>query len=371
MRHALHQQPELSGAEKLTALTLASRLREYGAEVTEGLAGHGVLGVFDSGRSGPSLLLRAELDALPIDESIALPYASRTPGVSHKCGHDGHMAIMDGVAAQLAERELARGRVGILFQPAEETGAGAAAILEDARWTFDFDAAYALHNLPGARAGSILCRPGIAALASRGLEARWLGREAHAAHPEAGISPMRACIASTLAWSERAAHPPGFDYEKITVVHAGVGQPSAFGTAPGEARLQATLRSGRESDLDSIENELRASAVTEPELRLSFQVCDPFPECINAAAAFERVRRVCTAHELELEVPDHPFSWSEDFGHFLRRAPGALFGLGAGLEQPQLHDPAYDFPDAILPVGIQVFLALVESHLQDDDSARS
>ena len=131
LRHELHLHPELSGQEQETAQRMAKRLRELGASVQEQLGGWGVLGVFDSQQPGPSILLRAELDALPIPETIRLPHGSKQPGVAHKCGHDGHMAILDGVAARLAEQSIARGRVGLLFQPAEESGAGAAAVLAD------------------------------------------------------------------------------------------------------------------------------------------------------------------------------------------------------------------------------------------------
>jgi amidohydrolase len=362
LRHLLHAHPELSGKETQTAELMAARLRALGARVTTGLAGCGVLGVFEGSLPGPSILLRAELDALPIPESLDLPHASRTAGVAHKCGHDGHMAILDGVAARLAESGLARGRVGCLFQPAEETGAGAAAVLADPAWHFEFDASYALHNVPGAPIGSILCRPGSMTLASRGLEVCWRGREAHAAHPEHGLSPLQGCLSTAQAWSERARLPPQREGELITIVHAGVGVASAFGTAPGAARLQATLRSGEETDLDELQAELIEAIVDQDGITRSTAIHDSFPECHNEPSAVERVRQAARLSGADYIDLPQAFRWSEDFGHFLRKAPGALFGLGAGLDQPALHDLSYDFPDAALQPGIDVFLALLKLH---------
>ena len=199
----------------------------------------------------------------------------------------------------------------------------------------------------------------------------WQGREAHAAHPDEGLSPMQAWMATTLAWSERATHPARFEHERMTVVHAGVGHESAFGTAPGLARLQATLRAGIEAELDQLQQELESLVVQQEGLRVQSRVCDPFPECRNHPEAVARVERAARAAGLEFIEPATPFPWSEDFGHFLRLAPGALIGLGAGLEQPPLHDPAYDFPDAILPLGIEVFAQLIDSHLRTDAHAKA
>jgi len=190
LRRRLHRRAEVSSKEERTAALIAEAMSGFDRgtgpdQVLRGLGGHGVAFTFSGKEEGPTVLLRCELDALPIPETIALEHGSADPAASHKCGHDGHMATLVGVAADLAERPLARGRAVLLFQPAEETGEGAARVIADPQFTLIApDFAVALHNLPGRPLGSVVVRRGAFNCASVGLIARLRGRTSHAAEPE-------------------------------------------------------------------------------------------------------------------------------------------------------------------------------------------
>lgn len=194
LRRALHRAPELSGAEAETAARIAVEMTQLGADRLEtGIGGHGILAVFDGPAPGPLVVLRAELDALPIEERSGVAHTSKVPGQGHLCGHDGHMAILVCVARVLARTRPERGSVALLFQPAEETGAGARAMLRDDRIACLAPARiFALHNLPGLSLGHAALGDGPVACASCGMRLRLEGRTAHASQPETGLSPRAA-----------------------------------------------------------------------------------------------------------------------------------------------------------------------------------
>ena len=186
LRRELHRVAEPSGEELITAARLVDEVADLAPDsVVDHLGGHGVAVVFDGSKAGPTVLLRADMDAVPIDETLTLEYASATPGISHKCGHDGHMAMAVGVARCIARARPDRGRVVVLFQPSEETGGGAAAIIGDPAFAVCRpDTALAAHNLPGYGLGRVVIRPGTFACASRGLTIELVGATCHAAEPE-------------------------------------------------------------------------------------------------------------------------------------------------------------------------------------------
>ncbi|MCW8906868.1 MAG: amidohydrolase, partial [Sedimenticola sp.] len=194
LRHELHRHPELSGRESTTAQRVTGFFRNLQPDrMLQGLGGEGLAFVFACQAPGPRVLLRCDMDALPIQESEPLPHRSRRPGVSHKCGHDGHMAIMAAVGEALARRRPARGEVVLLYQPAEETGQGARAVLDDPRFeSVNPDLCFALHNIPGYPLGQVLVRDGAFSCASRGMAIKLSGKTAHAAQPETGRSPAAA-----------------------------------------------------------------------------------------------------------------------------------------------------------------------------------
>jgi amidohydrolase len=363
-RRNLHRHPELAGQEAATSRRAVRFFAPLAPDrVLEGLGGHGVAFVFAGAQPGPTVLLRCELDALPIAEAGDLPHRSDAAGVSHKCGHDGHMAILAALGRDLAVRRPVRGRVVLLHQPAEETGQGAAAVLADPRFAeIAPDLAFALHNLPGHAAGEVVVREGAFSSASRGLAVALAGATAHAGQPETGRSPARALariVAGLAEWAPADAAATDF----ATVVGARLGE-RAFGTAPGAAELWATLRAGSDAGLDRLAAralELVAAAAAADGIGHEATWHDVFPATVNDPAAVAVVRRA--AGPLPVRELTAPLRWSEDFGRFTAAGPGALFGLGAGREQPALHDPDYDFPDGLIPPASALLRRIVDSVL--------
>jgi amidohydrolase len=309
--------------------------------------------------------LRAELDALPITETGAAPHRSRNRGCAHLCGHDGHMAMVMGVALGLRERPLRRGRLVCLFQPAEETGQGARAVSDDPRWRgLDPDYVFAIHNLPGYPLGRVLVRSGPFCAGSVGVVIKLVGCTSHAAYPERGRSPA---AAMSRLLTGLVALPvdleQGGRLALITVVHARLGE-LAFGTTPGQAEIMATLRADEEPVLDTLRQRVAALARREAAvdgLSCSLAWTDEFPITMNDDLATAVATRAALAAGLTTDEPDEsPFRWSEDFGWLTRQTCGALIGLGSGVHQPVLHAPDFDFPDDLLPIGLRLWEALIE-----------
>lgn len=357
-RRALHRQPEVSGDEAQTARTLAARLMAEGAHVTTGLGGHGVAGAWTAGAvPGPTVMIRAELDALPIAETGAADWASQVPGKGHLCGHDGHLAILAGVARLMSRRPPARGRVVLLGQPAEEDGSGAAAVLADPRFAaLAPDWAFALHNWPGVPVGQARLAPGPANCASVGLRLTLTGWTAHAAEPGAGLSPAPAI--ARLIPALAALGPGGdltADFRLVTVTHVRVGEP-AFGIAPGEGELWVTLRTLTDDRMAALKADALALAAAEAgRLTLTHSFHDDFAACTNDPQATAHLAAAARATGLTVTPDDLPIRASEDFGRFGAVARSAMLFLGAGADLPRLHNPDYDFPDALIPQGAALF----------------
>lgn len=368
LRHRLHRQPELSGREENTAALLADFLRTCEPEsIHRHLGGHGLAAVFQApgNRAGPRVMLRAELDALPLPEAPGCPWPSGREQVAHKCGHDGHMAILAGVARRLQQRPLDSGAVILLFQPAEETGAGAAALLKDPNFlALRPDVVFALHNLPGYEPWSILTREGAFAAGSAGIRIRLTGATSHAAYPRQGRSPDR-----TLAHLVMDLVNLNSDQEHrlalVTVVHARLGEP-AFGSTPGEGEILATLRADRVEVLQKLKS--RASALAHDlarrdNLLCSVEFCEEFPVTMNHPRAVAAIVQAAEALDLVAEPPEEsPLRWSEDFGFLTQWVPGAMFGLGAGLQHPVLHGTEFDFNDDLLWPGVAIMEKLARQY---------
>lgn len=361
IRRELHRHPELSGHEQATAERIRSLLETCTPDrLVTGLGGAGLLAVFNGGSDGPTTLIRCELDALPIHERGDHEHRSAIPGCAHACGHDGHMSIILGLAQTLREQRPQQGRVVLLFQPAEEDGQGARRVFHDPRFApYKPDFAFALHNVPGLPLGEVFTRPGSFNCASKGMIIRLTGKTSHAAHPEDGISPAPALarLMQTLPTLPRQFTESTW----VTLVHARLGEKS-FGTAPGEAVLMATLRSETNEVMSALSDRactLAREAAAEAGLDVTFEWEDDFLASVNGQTGFDHVAEAC----LEIGVPFHRmpegFRWSEDFGVFTQHAEGAMFGLGAGNVHPQLHNPDYDFPDALIPVGLDVFRTII------------
>ena len=368
LRRRLHRCAELSGHERETARLVGEHLARLGpARVIEQLGGHGLAAVYEGASPGPTVLLRCDMDALPIDEGTDLEHHSRHEGVAHKCGHDGHMTMMVGVAGTLRQAPLASGRLVLLFQPAEEVGRGAEAVIEDARFAeLAPDLTVALHNLPGFDRGTVVLKEGTFACASRGLRVSFRGASSHAAEPQHGRSPALAVAQTVQAWSAGPQIATGLlEAAQATIVHASIGE-EAFGTSPSFGRVSATLRGERDEVVDALEQRLLKIArgiAGGFELELHDERADDFPATINDPAVVREVERAAGRIGAPVVRPAEPFAWSEDFGHFTRLAPGALVGLGAGKDQPPLHHPTYDFPDELIPRGVELLSEYVTAGL--------
>ncbi|OOE52520.1 amidohydrolase [Salinivibrio kushneri] len=364
LRHTLHQTPELSNHEALTARTIAAQLRQFGFHPATDVGGHGILVTIQGAAPGPTTLLRADFDALPIEERGSLAYCSQHSGVMHACGHDGHTAALLAVAAELRHTPPARGTVLLAFQPAEETGEGAARMCESPALTnAQIDNVYAFHNLPGFSQHQIVVRPGTFACASTGVAIELYGKTSHATYPERGISPASAMTGVMHTLTQLPdAYPEANSL--VTLVHAQLGEP-AYGVAPGQATVMATLRSddnacfhAMKADLIDKVNTLAARAG----LTVSVSWHEPFIAAENSTHHTQHVVNAAQSLGLAVHRLTEPMRWSEDVAEFLARWPGALFGIGSGEHHPQLHNPDYDFPDAILPTAKALFTALVAEH---------
>jgi len=368
LRKTIHQYPELSHQEQQTALRIISVFKSFAPdEVHTQLGGHGVAFVFNGRQEGPSTLIRCELDALPIQEQNTFAHRSTVDGVSHQCGHDGHMAIISSLGATLANRRPQRGRVILCFQPAEETGAGAIDMVNDAKFAaLKPDYAFALHNYPGLKLGCVAVRAGTFNCASRGIIIKLSGKTSHAAHPEDGISPASAMcqiIEKLNHLPQQLADQGVAEKIWVTVIHAKLGE-VAFGTAPGDAVVMATLRSESNQAMDTLVEVTQAFArncAQKSGLGIEFRFDDVFQASVNSQEGCDRVVKACCNTSTEYTLMDEPMRWSEDFGQFTAIAnQGAMFALGAGLDTPQLHNPDYDFADELIPIGHALFLDLIQ-----------
>jgi amidohydrolase len=351
----------LSGDESATASEVLEFLAPTRPDrLVTGLGGHGVVLIYEGESPGPTLMFRAELDALPIEETSPLPYRSQSPGKAHSCGHDGHMATLGALARGLGRRRPERGRAVLLFQPAEETGAGAAAILADPRFReISPDFAFAYHNRPGLPLGQIALRAGPVNCASRGLRIRIFGKTAHASTPEFGTSPM-AAVAKLMPELTALGNARSFDDEfaLVTITHARLGAP-AFGISPGDAEIWATLRTLKNSRMaglcDRAETAVSRAAASAG-LRVEISYEDIFEACENDPRAVALLQRALEAEGLEVDERTPAMRASEDFGRFGASAPATMFFLGAGEAHASLHNSDYDFPDDLIEIGARIFM---------------
>ena len=344
LRHRLHEDAEISGHEHRTQAALKDFLC---ANTT--LEIHDLPGGFYAAHREPDALLpgiafRADYDAL----------ATPTDGAAHLCGHDGHAAALCGVALAIEDKTLGR-NVYLLFQSAEETGAGAAQCLP----LFEREAIgeiYGAHNLPGLAFGSVYTRSGTFACGSLGLIIRFMGKPAHAAYPEHGVSPAPA-VGQLLCALPGLAAPEHFSSMTMcTVIGVNMGE-KAFGAAAESAEVWLTLRSQRNEDLETLQTAILAlshNLARQFHLAYSSEIQDVFPATVNEGSCTKKIFERCGGIELT-----EPMRWSEDFGHYLLRCPGAFFGIGAGLEHPALHTEHYEYPDELLMPTVEAFLRLI------------
>ncbi|OQA73414.1 MAG: putative hydrolase YxeP [Firmicutes bacterium ADurb.Bin248] len=356
LRHELHAHPELSNHEVWTKAHLMSFLRTHTRlEVVD--RGKWFYAAYRTAPEKPKIAFRADFDALPVEETISLPYGSAIPGVSHKCGHDGHSATLAAFAVEV-DRRGAESNVFFIFQHAEETGDGAkeCAVLVAEE---GIDEVYGYHNEPGRPLGEVIVHRGSFQCASKGMSMYFTGAPSRASDPGLGRNPA-------FAIARLVGAIPGLyrseDYAGLvlcTVINIEVGE-RAFGTSASDGVLRVTIRAQHENEMDRLQarlNTLAYGLAAEYGLEYRAEFCDYFPENVNHDESVERVCRVCEA----LGIPVHEFEFpkrgSEDFGYFTKAAKGAYFNVGAG-NMTAHHTFEYDFPDAIMPVAFDVFRGL-------------
>ena len=367
-RRHLHANPETAFEEHDTAAFVAERLRSFGLAVDRGLAGTGVVGTLSVGH-GPAIALRADMDALPIQEENEFAHRSTRLGKMHACGHDGHTAMLLGAARYLAATRRFGGTVHFVFQPAEENEAGGRLMVEQGLFEkFPVSAVYGLHNWPGLPAGRIALRSGPMMAACDLFEVVVSGRGCHAAMPHLGNDVVLAAssiVAALHSLVGRMLNPFEAAVMSITQVHAG----DTWNVLPRDAMLRGTVRSFKPAVQDALETAIRHTAEAVAlghRCRADVRYEQRYPT-VNDPEATGRARRAAAlvVGEAGLETDPTPSMGSEDFAFMLRERPGCYVWLGNGPMEGGcvLHNARYDFNDAILPIGAAYWATLVETQL--------
>ena len=368
LRHLLHANAELSEQEIETNHILNEWVSKTNPDLQiERIGGYGLAALYKGKEPGKRILIRGDIDALHIPEPNGMSYRSQHEGVSHKCGHDGHAAILCGLASLLTDCRPEKGEIVLLFQPAEETGQGAKAILRDPQFEKILpDTAYGLHNLPGFEAGQILVRKGCFAAASFGLKLVFEGKTAHASQPETGKNPSE--LLAVLIHQLEKKREMLKEVKPLTtfvITHAVLGE-ETFGVAPGHAEIWLTLRSFDDKHLELLADQVISLCQAKAKDYLfdfSFSMHEAFAATNSSDANVTVIENAAKRLGLSLGHLTEPFRWSEDFGRFGAVCPVGFFGLGSGYAQPALHNPEYDFPDAILEAGINMFAEIINEEL--------
>ena len=381
IRRTIHAHPELCYEEVKTADLVAEKLKEWGIPIIRGMGGTGVVGVIKNGDSKRAVGLRADMDALPIQESNTFAHHSKHDGKMHACGHDGHTTMLLGAAHYLSKHRNFDGTVYVIFQPAEEGGAGAKRMMDDG--LFDqcpVEAVFGMHNWPGAAAGSMGVKVGPMMASSNEFEVIIKGKGAHAAQPHMGIDPIMVALQIAQSWQtiiSRNKNPLEPGVLSITQIHSG----SGTNIIPDSASLIGTVRTFTIESLDLIETRMREIAEHTAAAfgtSIEFKFKRNYPPLINHEPethfAIEVMQDVLGKDHVETNVV--PTMGSEDFAFMLLEKPGCyvFIGngdgehriLGHGLGPCNLHNPSYDFNDDLLPIGATYWVRLAEKFLSSE-----
>jgi len=375
IRRDIHRHPELAYEERRTAALVAANLQRWGYEVSTGVGGTGVVARLQRGTGTRRLGLRADMDALPIDEATGLDYASVHPGVMHACGHDGHTAMLLAAARHLAEHGRFDGTLHLIFQPAEEGGGGALRMIDDGlfeRWPCD--AVYAMHNMPGIRQGQLVLREGAAMASSDYATVTVEGTGGHGALPHKAADPIVAAASIVMALQSivsRNVDPQQAAVITVGAIHAG----QANNVIPAQARLELSARALDRELRGLLEQRIRALVAAQAEsfgVRATLAWRSGYPVLVNTPAETAFARQVA----LELLGPQRvtlqgpALTGSEDFAYMLERVPGSYLLIGNGTAAEgfshgacMVHNPGYDFNDDNLPVGAAYWTLLAERFL--------
>lgn len=364
LRKEIHRFPELSGQEFETAQRIVNFLKPYEPnQIITDLGSTGVAAVYDFGDPETTIMIRCELDALPIQEVNTFEYRSVTDSVSHKCGHDGHMVIVVGLAEWLQNASLENVRIVLLFQPAEETGEGAPSILADENFEQIVpDYIFALHNLPGFPMHQIVTTGSEFTSTVQSVSISLHGKESHAAEPENGLNPALSIAELIQQYNDIVVNDVRDDnFALITPVYGSLGSKD-YGVSPADGELHLTIRTRAPQQMEELMNKIESiAAKVADKHKLSKELLwfDYFAATKNDAFCNKIIKESATENKLDSSSQDYPFKFGEDFGVFTQRYPGAMFGLGSGEETPALHNPDYDFPDEIIETGISMFKEII------------
>ena len=368
LRKELHQHPELSGKETQTAKRIQDFLIENGAtEFMTNMGGNGLAAIFTFSSEGPVIAIRCELDALPIEEVNYFSHKSLHNGVSHKCGHDGHMAIVSGIMSWLKQQCFKNGKVILLFQPAEEIGTGAEALLKDERFLqLNPDYIFALHNLPGEEMHSIIQTGKVFTATVQSMTIYLNGKIAHASEPENGINPALALAELINAFDNLIiSDTSNPSFALLTPVYIQMGEKN-YGISAGYGELHYTFRTWTVEEMQTLKDNLQniiKEVCKKYSLQFSINWFDYFPAVINADKCNAIITKAANINSLKLVHKTTPIKWGEDFGWFSQKYKCGFFGLGAGINTPALHHNDYDFPDEIIPTGIKMFTEIIKEIL--------
>jgi len=380
VRRDIHAHPELAFQETRTADVVAQQLEKWGIEVHRGIGKTGVVGVLHGkkGNGKRSIALRADMDALPMPEHNKFKHASTNPGRMHACGHDGHTTMLLGAAQHLATHRDFEGTVNFIFQPAEEGGnAGARAMIEDGLFDrFPCEEIYGMHNMPGLEAGMLAFRKGPTMASSNRFDIIVRGVGGHAAQPHKAVDSIviaAEMIGVLQTLISRHKNPIDTAVLTVTQIHAG----DAYNVIPHEAVIKGTVRTFSTEVLDAMEDNMRRVAETLPKVHGGsgeLQFVRAYPPLVNWDAQTDFAAKVATdvfgASKVELDTPPH--GGAEDFSFYLEKVPGCYLFIGNGggghreskyhgMGPCELHNPNYDFNDALLPVGSTYWVKLVQA----------
>lgn len=368
IRHQLHEHPQTAGNEQFAHDTIIRHLQQlHPDKVYTHVGGYGVIAVWSKDPQKPTVAFRTDTDALPI---------------GHRCGHDGHTTILLRLAELVdsggcvvdSTREQAlptthpqpTHNILLLWQPAEETGTGSRAILDSGiLQQYNICAIYGLHNIPGYPLGTVVLCPRTFAAASTGVVYHLDGRETHASTPELGVNPGLA-VAEIMQRFAGFNNNSGGEFRQSTLICVHVGQP-AFGTSAGHGEVMFTLRAFTNDAMEQLLADANAAVdeiAARHKLTVSRTLVDPFRATENNGDCVETIEKAAEDVPLRVRYQMEPFRWSEDFAEYLLEFRGAMFGIGSGERQPELHHPSYDFPDALIEPAAQLFYRLATANNQ-------
>ncbi|MDY5968491.1 MAG: amidohydrolase [Bacteroidales bacterium] len=372
IRHDLHRHAQASACEEYAhdlivrymSTLRPTRLWNYVGTNETGRA-YGVAAVWGDEPSNPTVVFRADSDALPIIETTDVPYRSENAGQAHKCGHDGHTTILLALASKVDaafskdDNPIASLNVLLLWQPEEETGLGSQKMLDAGILQgYNVKAIYAIHNIPGFAENEVVLTRKAFAAASTGLEIHLRGRQTHASTPEKGVNPGLAVARLVERFQTLNRRKP---FQQSTLIYIRLGS-EAFGTSAGEATMAFTLRAFANEEMKNLLQQAQdmANQVAEAEgLCCSTNLREPFYATENDAVIMEQVETTCHRLGRTIVHRKEPFRWSEDFANYLMHYPGAMFGIGSGENHAELHHPDYDFPDALIEPTAELFFQLI------------